>query len=97
MSPQARRSASQGGSEQEQKAALEAALLTAGGNVAITATNLGFARSHVHRLLTKYKLREIAAQMRRERGARELQSGPRAGVVGLGRPSKKAHRKRHIR
>jgi predicted outer membrane protein len=95
--PSARRAQSQAGSEQEQKAALEEALQAAGGNVSIAAAKLGLARSYMTKLVKKYGLREIAAQLRRERGARELQSGPRAGTVGLGRPSKKAPPKSHIR
>jgi hypothetical protein len=89
--PAARRSESQAGSEQEQKAALEEALQEAKGNVSIAASKLGFHRSHVNRLLDKYGLRAFAAGLRSAAGARELRSGPRAGTVGLGRPSKTSH------
>jgi len=95
--PAARRAQSQAGSEQEQKAALEEALRATGGNVSIAAETLGFSRQHMTKLVKKYGLVEIAAELRLSRGARQLQSGPRAGTVGLGRPSKKTHEKRHIR
>ena len=87
--PAARRAQSQAGSEQEQKAAIEEALRGAKGSVSIAAGTLGLARVYLHRLLKKYALVDFAAGLRKEAGARELRSGPRAGTVGLGRPSKK--------
>lgn len=86
--PAARRSESQAGSEQEQKAAIEEALREAKGNVSIASTKLGFARSHMNRLLNKYGLRAFAAKLRAAAGAGTLRSGARAGITGLGRPSK---------
>jgi hypothetical protein len=95
--PTARRKDSQAGSEQEQKAAIEEALRAADGNVSIAIQKLGMARSYVYRLLAKYDLTAFAAKLREDAGARKLHSGPRAGVVGLGRPSKKSPRRGHIR
>jgi len=79
--PAARRAQSQAGSKQEQKAAIEEALRETKGVVSIAARKLGFARSHMNRLLDKYELRAWAADLRSAAGAGTLRSG---GVVGAG-------------